>query len=109
MSYKSPTPAIKDVKVVGTIDLDAINQRTRPPEEKQTRKKRDKRELKKKSLVPPKSTDDIVIKKNIVINEGEKIQMNWKLVKEKTYSEKDEKINIEAFLKPPSKRKVRRK
>lgn len=31
VSYKSPTPAIKDVKVVGTIDLDAINQRTRPP------------------------------------------------------------------------------
>ena len=71
VSYKSPTPAIKDVKVVGTIDLDAINQRTRPPKKSKQERERDKRELKRKSLVPPKSTDDIVIKKNVVINEGE--------------------------------------
>ena len=29
--FKLPTPTLKEVKVVGTIDLDAINQRTRPP------------------------------------------------------------------------------
>lgn len=29
--FKVAQPALKDVKVVGTIDLDAINQRTRPP------------------------------------------------------------------------------
>ena len=97
VSYKSPTPAIKDVKVVGTIDLDAINQRTRPPKKSKQERERDKRELKKKSLVPPKSTDDIVIKKNIVINEGEEDSDESETRKKrKRILKKDEKINIEA-------------
>ena len=97
VSYKSPTPAIKDVKVVGTIDLDAINQRTRPPKKSKQERERDKRELKKKSLVPPKSTDDIVIKKNIVINEGEEDSDELETRKKrKRILKKDEKINIEA-------------
>ena len=97
VSYKSSTPAIKDVKVVGTIDLDAINQRTRPPKKSKQERERDKRELKKKSLVPPKSTDDIVIKKNIVINEGEEDSDELETRKKrKRILKKDEKINIEA-------------
>ena len=97
VSYKSSTPAIKDVKVVGTIDLDAINQRTRPPKKSKQERERDKRELKKKSLVPPKSTDDIVIKKNIVINEGEEDSDESETRKKrKRILKKDEKINIEA-------------
>ena len=97
VSYKSPTPAIKDVKVVGTIDLDAINQRTRPPKKSKQERERDKRELKKKSLVPPKSTDDIVIKKNVVINEGEEDSDESETRKKrKRILKKDEKINIEA-------------
>ena len=96
VSYKSSTPAIKDVKVVGTIDLDAINQRTRPPKKSKQERERDKRELKKKSLVPPKSTDDIVIKKNIVINEGEEDSDESETRKKrKRILKKDEKINIE--------------
>lgn len=96
VSYKSPTPAIKDVKVVGTIDLDAINQRTRPPKKSKQERERDKRELKKKSLVPPKNTDDIVIKKNIVINEVEDdSEESETRKKRKRILKKDEKINIE--------------
>ena len=97
VSYKSPTPAIKDVKVVGTIDLDAINQRTRPPKKSKQERERDKRELKKKSLVPPKNTDDIVIKKNVVINEVEDdSEESETRKKRKRILKKDEKINIEA-------------
>ena len=96
VSYKSSTPAIKDVKVVGTIDLDAINQRTRPPKKSKQERERDKRELKKKSLVPPKNTDDIVIKKNVVINEGEEDSDESETRKKrKRILKKDEKINIE--------------
>ena len=96
VSYKSPTPAIKDVKVVGTIDLDAINQRTRPPKKSKQERERDKRELKKKSLMPPKSTDEIILKKNVVINEGEDDSEESEIRKKrKRILKKDEKINIE--------------
>ena len=96
VSYKSPTPAIKDVKVVGTIDLDAINQRTRPPKKSKQERERDKRELKKKSLVPPKGTDEITLKKNIVINDGEDDSDESEIRKKrKRILKKDEKINIE--------------
>ena len=96
VSYKSPTPAIKDVKVVGTIDLDAINQRTRPPKKSKQERERDKRELKKKSLVPSKSVDEIALKKNIVLNDDEEDSEETETRKKrKRILKKDEKINIE--------------
>lgn len=45
--FKVAQPALKDVKVVGTIDLDAINQRTRPPKKSKQEKERDRKELRK--------------------------------------------------------------
>ena len=95
VSYKSPTPAIKDVKVVGTLDLDAGG-RGRRPGGGGRGGGRDKRELKKKSLVPPKGTDEITLKKNIVINDGEDDSDESEIRKKrKRILKKDEKINIE--------------
>jgi len=48
--FKIHQPAVKDVKVVGTIDLDSINQRTRPPKKSKQEKERDRKELKKTSI-----------------------------------------------------------
>ncbi len=48
--FKIHQPAVKDVKVVGTIDLDSINQRTRPPKKSKQEKERDRKELKKNSI-----------------------------------------------------------
>ncbi|RHR74722.1 translation initiation factor IF-2 [Odoribacter sp. AF15-53] len=96
VSYKSPTPAIKDVKVVGTIDLDAINQRTRPPKKSKQEREKDKRELKKKSLVAPKSTDEFAHKKKEAGNETEEDSDESETRKKrKRILKKDEKINID--------------
>lgn len=45
--FKIVQPVVKDVKVVGTIDLDSINQRTRPPKKSKLEKERDRKELRK--------------------------------------------------------------
>lgn len=46
--FKVSQPAIKnEVKVVGSIDLDAINQRTRPPKKTRQEKERDRKEARK--------------------------------------------------------------
>ena len=45
--FKRPQPPLKEVKVVGTIDLDAINQRTRPPKKSKQDRERDRKEQKK--------------------------------------------------------------
>ena len=45
--FKVVQPTLKEVKVVGSIDLDAINQRTRPPKKSKQEKERDRREQKK--------------------------------------------------------------
>lgn len=59
-TFKLSQPAIKDVKVVGTIDLDAINQRTRPPKKSRQEKERDRKEarkvLKPANTAKPEST-----------------------------------------------------
>ncbi len=49
--------SVKEVKVVGSINLDAINQRTRPPKKSKIEKERDRREAKKiiKPGTPAKS------------------------------------------------------
>ena len=45
--FKRSQPPLKEVKVVGTIDLDAINQRTRPPKKSKQDRERDRKEQKK--------------------------------------------------------------
>lgn len=46
--FKVSQPTIKnEVKVVGSIDLDAINQRTRPPKKTRQEKERDRKEARK--------------------------------------------------------------
>ena len=45
--FKRPQAPLKEVKVVGTIDLDAINQRTRPPKKSKQDRERDRKEQKK--------------------------------------------------------------
>jgi len=45
--FKKDTPNIPDVKVIGTIDLDAINQRTRPPKKSKAEKEKDRRDARK--------------------------------------------------------------
>ena len=49
--FKITQPTVKDVKVVGSIDLDSINQRTRPPKKSKQEKERDRKELKKVNRV----------------------------------------------------------
>lgn len=55
--FKITQPTVKDVKVVGSIDLDSINQRTRPPKKSKQEKERDRKELKKvnRAVVPVKT------------------------------------------------------
>ena len=47
--FKLAQPTLKEVKVIGTIDLSAINQRTRPPKKSKLEKERDRRDQKKSS------------------------------------------------------------
>ena len=54
-TFKVAQPTIKDVKVVGSIDLDAINQRTRPPKKSKQEKEQDRKEL-KKAIRPAQAT-----------------------------------------------------
>lgn len=91
--FKVAQPALKEVKVVGTIDLDAINQRTRPPKKSKQEKERDRRELKKpakavilnKQTTPATTTDgtatteddsDIKKKRKRIHRPDEKIQVD---------------------------------
>ena len=82
VTYKAAQPAVKEVKVVGSIDLDAINQRTRPPKKSKQEKERDRKELRKPTKsVPetnttPESNDDSEKKKRKrIIRQDEKVQV----------------------------------
>lgn len=46
-TFKIKQPSVKDVKVVGSIDLDSINQRTRPTKKSKLEKERERKEVKK--------------------------------------------------------------
>ena len=93
--FKLPTPTIKEVKVVGTIDLDAINQRTRPPKKSKQERERDKRELRKKTPPPVKPAEE---KRNIPIldedEDNDNEDSNNKR-KRKRIQKKDEKISVD--------------
>lgn len=89
--FKVSQPPIKDVKVVGTIDLDAINQRTRPPKKTRQEKERDRKEARKiqKPILAGKSEatntpetqsegadSDIRKKRARILRQDEKVQLD---------------------------------
>ena len=93
--FKLPTPTLKEVKVVGTIDLDAINQRTRPPKKSKQERERDKREQRKKAALAAKPAPEK--RPAPVVDEdedGEMEEMGGKR-KRKRIQKKDEKISVE--------------
>ena len=86
-AFKVAQPALKEVKVVGTIDLDAINQRTRPPKKSKQEKERDRRDIKKnpKPAATPNAPEttsatdddsDIRKKRKRIQRQDEKIQLD---------------------------------
>ncbi len=93
--FKVVQPTLKEVKVVGSIDLDAINQRTRPPKKSKQEKERDRREQ-KKNLKPSvtKNTQDTIS----ATEEDTDIRK-----KRKRIQRQDEKIQLEAIPSPANK------
>ena len=86
-AFKVAQPTLKEVKVVGTIDLDAINQRTRPPKKSKQEKERDRRDIKKnpKPAATPNAPEttsatdddsDIRKKRKRIQRQDEKIQLD---------------------------------
>ncbi len=98
--FKVPQPAIKDVKVVGSIDLDAINQRTRPPKKSKQEKERDRREQRKanKANQPkPQNTQDTNTTTGPLINEEDTDTRK----KRKRIHRQDEKVQVESIANAP--------
>ncbi len=93
--FKVVQPTLKEVKVVGSIDLDAINQRTSPPKKSKQEKERDRREQ-KKNLKPSvtKNTQDTIS----ATEEDTDIRK-----KRKRIQRQDEKIQLEAIPSPANK------
>lgn len=100
--FKVAQPALKDVKVVGSIDLDAINQRTRPPKKSKQEKERDRRELKKvnKPVVTnkPQSTPENTATPATSSEDDSDIKK-----KRKRIHRQDEKIQVETAATPAQK------
>ena len=105
--FKVAQPALKDVKVVGTIDLDAINQRTRPPKKSKQERERDRREQKKanKPFVSAAKTEQPVASPSTdIVNKGEEDADIRK--KRKRIHRQDEKIQVEAATIPAKNAKI---
>ena len=105
--FKVAQPALKDVKVVGTIDLDAINQRTRPPKKSKQERERDRREQKKanKPFVSAAKTEQPVASPSTdIVNKGEEDADIRK--KRKRIHRQDEKIQVEAATVPAKNAKI---
>ncbi|MDR1755931.1 MAG: translation initiation factor IF-2 [Culturomica sp.] len=78
--FKVEQPAVKEVKVVGTIDLAALNQRTRPPKKSRLEKERERKDQKKpvpaeKSATAAKEEDADARKKRKRIRSDEKVHI----------------------------------
>lgn len=94
--YKAVQPPIKEVKVVGTIDLDAINQRTRPPKKTKQEKERDRKEFHKKPVIlaTPQTTENTSAddenrkKRKRIIRQDEKVQVDTPAAAPKTVNPK---------------------
>ena len=98
--FKLAQPALKEVKVVGTIDLDAINQRTRPPKKSKQERERDRREQRKvnkpfagaaKTETAPNADADATAKSD---------EENDIRKKRKRIHRQDEKIQVETVSAP---------
>ena len=100
--FKVAQPALKDVKVVGSIDLDAINQRTRPPKKSKQERERDRRELKKvtKPVVTnkPQNTPENTATPATSSDDDSDIKK-----KRKRIHRQDEKIQVETAATPAQK------
>lgn len=89
--YRPSRPTIKDVKVVGTIDLDSINQRTRPAKKTKLEKERDKKELTRARVTPA-----AVATGNGETTEASSDADDEAKKKRKRITRKDEKIVVDA-------------
>lgn len=100
--FKLAQPALKDVKVVGTIDLDAINQRTRPPKKSKQEKERDRKELRKGNK--PVATSENTISQDMSEIAGEEDSDIRK--KRKRIHRQDEKVQLEPLPSPNKNAKI---
>ena len=100
--FKLAQPALKDVKVVGTIDLDAINQRTRPPKKSKQEKERDRKELRKSNK--PVATSENTISQDMSEIAGEEDSDIRK--KRKRIHRQDEKVQLEPLPSPNKNAKI---
>ncbi len=100
--FKLAQPALKDVKVVGTIDLDAINQRTRPPKKSKQEKERDRKELRKSNK--PIATSENTISQDMSEIAGEEDSDIRK--KRKRIHRQDEKVQLEPLPSPNKNAKI---
>ena len=89
--YKADAPAVKDVKVVGSIDLDSLNQRTRPPKKSKQEREKDRKDFKRKTSQVHKTEDEQVKAPTT----GEGTEDNDPRKKRKRILKKDERISIE--------------
>ncbi|WP_059026688.1 translation initiation factor IF-2 [Gabonibacter massiliensis] len=90
INFKSPTPTLKEVKVVGSIDLDSINQRTRPPKKSKQERERDKKELKRNKTIIPAKVDT---PEDDSLESGDELEIRKK---RKRILKKDEKIAVDS-------------
>lgn len=102
-TFKLAQPALKDVKVVGSIDLDAINQRTRPPKKSKQEKERDRKEQRKvtKTLIPASKTETPAPQNQTEDKAGDDDSDTRK--KRKRIHRQDEKIQVETPAAAPGK------
>ena len=90
INFKSPTPTLKEVKVVGSIDLDSINQRTRPSKKSKQERERDKKELKRNKTIIPAKVDT---PEDDSLESGDELEIRKK---RKRILKKDEKIAVDS-------------
>ncbi|MEG2556486.1 MAG: translation initiation factor IF-2 [Odoribacter sp.] len=98
--FKVKQPTLKDVKVIGSIDLDAINQRTRPPKKTKQEKERDRRELKKgpaKSIIKADPLVAAQTAPTVAVSAEDDSDMKKK---RKRIHRLDEKIQVDAVVPP---------
>lgn len=105
-TFKLAQPALKDVKVVGSIDLDAINQRTRPPKKSKQEKERDRKEQRKvsKSLIPASKLEASAPQGQTEDRPGDEDSDIRK--KRKRIHRQDEKIQVETPVSPGKNAKI---
>lgn len=94
--FKVSQPPLKEVKVIGSIDLDSINQRTRPPKKSKQDRERDRRELKKGNHPTIGHTQDTTEKtsSDTTITKNEETDTRKK---RKRIQRQDSKVQVESI------------